>query len=181
MSEPYTKPQIELLQVGECCHVYNRGNNRENLFREKQNYAHSLKLYGRHIAPIAETYAFCLLSNHFHLLIRIREHALDAHRTSQQFSNLFNAYARSFNKTYGRTGTLFAQAFKRKHVATDAYITRAVVYIHRNPQHHGFVRDFRTWQHSSFHALRSTLPTRLSRTSVRNYFGGLEPFLAAHA
>jgi putative transposase len=54
-------------------HIYNRGNNRENIFREERNYAYFLQLYTRHIAPIAETYAYCLLKNHFHLLIRVKD------------------------------------------------------------------------------------------------------------
>jgi REP element-mobilizing transposase RayT len=55
-----------------CYHIFNRGNNRENIFVQERNYAHFLKLYARYIDPVAETFAFCLLKNHFHLLARIR-------------------------------------------------------------------------------------------------------------
>jgi putative transposase len=60
------------LQPGQYYHIYNRGNNRENVFIEKRNYPYFLKLYARHIEPVADTYAYCLLRNHFHFLVRIK-------------------------------------------------------------------------------------------------------------
>ncbi len=53
-------------------HIYNRGNNRENIFIQEGNYVHFLNLYGKYIPPIADTFAYCLLRNHFHFLIRIK-------------------------------------------------------------------------------------------------------------
>ena len=61
---------IEPLRFGCYYHIYNRGNNRENLFIERRNYPYFLKLYAKHIQPVAETYAYCLLPNHFHFAIR---------------------------------------------------------------------------------------------------------------
>ena len=85
---------------------------------------------------------YCLLRNHFHFLIRIRD-PLDARTDpSRCFSNLFNAYARAFNRMYHRTGALFQRPFGRRAVTDDRYFVRLVTYIHHNPQHHGFVDDF---------------------------------------
>jgi putative transposase len=53
-------------------HIWNRGNNRENLFYTVANYEYFLRLYDQFLDPVAETYAFCLLPNHFHLLIRTK-------------------------------------------------------------------------------------------------------------
>ena len=53
-------------------HIYNRGNNRENIFIQERNYEHFLKLYFEYIDPIAETFAYCLLRNHFHVSLRIK-------------------------------------------------------------------------------------------------------------
>lgn len=61
--------EIPLLS-GQYYHIYNRGNNGENLFREERNYAYFFKLYIHYIYPIADTYAYCLMRNHFHLLVR---------------------------------------------------------------------------------------------------------------
>lgn len=60
------------LESGKYYHIYNRGNNGENLFIAERNYAYFLNLYAKHIGPVAETFAYCLLRNHFHLLIRIK-------------------------------------------------------------------------------------------------------------
>ena len=57
---------IQPLQFGQYYHIYNRGNNRENLFAEQRNYPYFLKLYAKHILPVAKTFAYCLLPNHFH-------------------------------------------------------------------------------------------------------------------
>ena len=60
------------LHYGQYYHIYNRGNNRETLFVEDRNYRHFLRLYAKHITPVADTYAYCLLGNHFHFLVCIK-------------------------------------------------------------------------------------------------------------
>jgi putative transposase len=173
------------LQHGSYYHIYNRGVNRENLFVEERNYRYFLQLYASHIEPIAETYAYCLLRNHFHFLVQIKdltglEDLSGLKKPSQHFSNLFNAYTKAFNKTYGRTGTLFQRPFCRIAVTSDAYLAWLVVYIHHNPQKHGFVDDFRAWPYSSYHAHLSDKPTRLQRDDVLAWFHGPEGLVMAH-
>ncbi|HLV24036.1 MAG TPA: hypothetical protein VKY36_04590, partial [Moheibacter sp.] len=63
----------EKLEKGSFYHIFNRGNNKEDLFPDENGYAHFLKLISKHIIPIADVYAYCLLKNHFHLLIQIKE------------------------------------------------------------------------------------------------------------
>ena len=63
----------EPMQHGQYYHIHNRGNNGEVLFREQRNYSYFLNLYARYIEPVAETYAYCLMSNHFHLLVCIED------------------------------------------------------------------------------------------------------------
>ncbi len=53
-------------------HIYNRGTNRENIFIEQRNYEYFLNLFSRHIVPVAELFAYCLLRNHFHMLVRVK-------------------------------------------------------------------------------------------------------------
>ena len=62
----------EPLQYGQYYHIYNRGNSGGVLFHQERNYPYFLSLYAKYIEPIAETYAYCLMSNHFHLLVRIK-------------------------------------------------------------------------------------------------------------
>ena len=151
------------LQSGVFYHIYNRGINRENIFIEARNYPYFLQLYARHIGPVVETYAYCLLKNHFHLLVKIKEGPEDPNEdpkgllrplgsrsgrseASAAFSNFFNAYAKAINKAYHRTGTLFETPFRRIEVTSDRYFVRLVHYIHWNPQKHGFAFDFRICQ-----------------------------------
>ncbi|TEU12886.1 MAG: transposase [Anaerolineales bacterium] len=184
-------PKPVPLQYGKYYHIFNRGNSQENIFIEERNYCYFLKLYARHIMPVADTYAYCLLRNHFHFLVRIKtveEPDLTGfgnlsglpRKPSQPFSNLFNAYAKAFNKTYHRTGTLFQRPFGRIEVTSDSYFMQLVTYIHQNPQKHGFVSDFRTWPYSSYQALLSTKPTRLQRDDVLAWFQGVDHFEDVH-
>jgi putative transposase len=177
--------KLPALQPGKYYHIYNRGINRENIFVAARNYPYFLELYAKYIEPVAETFAYCLMRNHFHLLVRIRE-TFEVSKTSkvleptQQFSNLFNAYAKAINKTYGRTGSLFEGRFGRIQVTSQAYFTNLVTYIHRNPKKHGFVEDFREYPYSSYSAILTTKPTRLKRTDVLAWFGGQDTFRVLH-
>lgn len=125
------------LEYAKYYHIYNRGNGGENLFREERNYLYFLSLYDKHVGPIAETFAYCLLSNHFHIVVRIRERercrianvqgaGSSLLSPSQQFSNLFNAYTKSINQSYDRTGNLFHRPFGRIEVTSNAYLTHLV-------------------------------------------------------
>ncbi len=184
------------LEFDKCYHIYNRGNNRENIFREKRNYTYFLERYQHYVHLVAETYAYCLLKNHFHFLVRIRLEeeqrailkAVNPKRRTftiadpaQRFSNFFNSYAKSFNKRYDRTGSLFQKNFKRIWVDTPQYFDRLIHYIHFNPQKHGFVDDFREYVYSSYSAMILDKPTKVSRQTVLSIFDGREHFIDFHA
>ena len=63
---------IPPLTYGTFFHIYNRGNNGENIFIQERNYAYFMELWWKHITPIAETWAFGLLRNHFHAAVWIK-------------------------------------------------------------------------------------------------------------
>jgi REP element-mobilizing transposase RayT len=174
------------LKPGVFYHIYNRGTNREDIFVQERNYRYFLQLYAKHIEPVAETYAYCLLKNHFHVLARVKDaepqdpKGLERPLGSIAFSNFFNAYAKAINKAYGRSGSLFQHPFGRIPVLTQAYLIQLVRYIHLNPQKHGLVSDFREWPYSSYQAYLSNQPTRLQRDDVLGWFDGAQGFVAAH-
>ncbi len=69
------KKNIELLEPDRIYHIYNRGINGENIFQEERNYRYFLEKYAKYIEPIADTFAYCLLKNHFHIAIRTKSEA----------------------------------------------------------------------------------------------------------
>jgi hypothetical protein len=99
---------------------------------------------------------------------------------SDQFSNFFNAYAKTINKAYNRTGSLFQHPFGRVPITTDRQFWSVIAYIHQNPQKHGFVKDFRKWKWSSYGIIPVEKPTKLKRDTVLDWFGGKESYLELH-
>ena len=175
---------------GQYYHIYNRGNNGENLFIEERNYHYFFELYIRHIYPVANTYAYCLMKNHFHLLARMKPvedltgfqnlSGLDSPNYSKPFSNLFNAYTKAINKTYLRTGSLFERPFKRILVDSDTYLIHLVNYIHQNPLKHGFTNDFRTYPYSSYQTIYQQKNSRIEGQQVIDWFGNPMSFAKFH-
>jgi REP element-mobilizing transposase RayT len=175
---------------GHYYHLYNRGNNGQSLFFEERNYHYFFKLYIYYIYPVADTFAYCLMKNHFHLLVKMKLESdltgfknlsgLDVPNYSKQFSNFFNAYAKAINKTYGRTGSLFERPFKRIQVDSDSYFIQLISYIHRNPQKHGFVSDYRTYPYSSYQTIQQQKNSRIKTQQVLNWFGSAKLFEDYH-
>jgi putative transposase len=157
------------LRFGVDYHIYQRGIDNADLFVEEGDYARFLALYEQHIAPVAGTYAYCLLPNHVHLLVRIwtqEEQLAGSHgrrrvlSPGRQFTNLFDAYGDEVNEACGRSGALFQPAFGRVGLSSTLHRDFLAVYIHRNPMEHGLVKDFRQWSHSSYSALRMVCSLR---------------------
>jgi REP element-mobilizing transposase RayT len=179
------------LLFGQYYHIFNRGNNREDIFLEDRNYVHFLRLYEKYILPVAETYAYCLLKNHFHFLVKIRTEeeikqtlkvdkpfrVLTPDYPSRSFSNFFNAYSKAVNKAYGRVGSLFQHPFKRVLVKDDPHLMNVIAYIHKNPQKHHFVADYRSWKYSSYFELVGDEETFICRQAVLDCFGGRDAFI----
>jgi hypothetical protein len=143
-----------------------------------------MELWWKHTYQVFETWAFCLLKNYFHIVGYFKNKedlaGLKLKTPSQYFSNFFNAYSRGVNIATRRTGALFERPFKRIPVASEAYLMRLIIYIHRNPQKHKFEADFRNWNYSSYHELTDTIPTRLQRDKVLKLFGSREDFVRIH-
>ena len=175
---------IEPLKNGLYYHIYNRGINSDILFKENSNYEHFLRLYDTHINPIAETYAWCLMKNHFHFLVRIKEvEELVVEKKilpSQSFSNLFNAYTKAFNKSYKRHGALFERPFRRKQINFDPYLQNVISYIHNNPVYHNICEHPIQYPWSSYITCLSDKPTKLQRKEVISIFNNIENFKLVH-
>jgi len=184
--------QIEPLNYGKFYHIYNRGINSCNLFHENTNYEYFLGLYDKHISPMADTFAWVLMPNHFHLLVRIKEEDIQtispdrvpypvrAIVPAKHFSNLFNSYAQAFNKMYGRHGNLFERPFKRKEINDIDYFRNLVIYIHNNPVHHKFTEHAMDYPWSSYLTCISVKPTHMQHDAVMGWFDNEANFKTAH-
>ena len=173
-------------------HIYNRGNNKENLFKEVENYDYFLSLWIKHIEPVAQTFCYCLLPDHFHFFIRIKEEqdlpyfkgTTNQNSTqitlqiSKAFSNLFNAYAKAINKKHQRTGSLFQERFKRKKIEDNANYTAIIGYIITNAVKHNLCSSVESYLYSAYATILSEKPTRLLRNEVLEWFGGKDAFIA---
>jgi hypothetical protein len=91
-----------------------------------------------------------------------------------------NSYSKSYNKVFDRHGGLFQRKFKRKEIDSEGYLTAVIKYIHRNPQNHGLIQDFKKWKYSSYGTFLSKNITQLETDWVLDWFGGLEEFEKIH-
>jgi REP element-mobilizing transposase RayT len=159
-------------------HIYNRGNGKEQIFFNEENYNFFLRRYFNYTADILETFAYCLLANHFHLLVRPKVNEPDL--ISERFRKFFISYSMAINTQEKRKGNLFQRAFKRKLVEDEKYFYSAVFYIHSNPVHHNIIEDLTKYRFSSYNLLISDKETYLSRNEVMGWFGGKKNFIEFH-
>jgi REP element-mobilizing transposase RayT len=186
--------KIEILIPETNYHVYNRANGSERLFHSNENYRFFLQKYQEYIEPIADTFCYCLMPNHFHFLVRIKSEAtlqpLTGFETlsgvavagflSKQFSNLFNSYTQAFNKQHGRKGALFMRPFKRITVNDELYRLKLVHYIHYNPLESNLCSHLAEWPHSSYRTILLGEKTFLESDELIEWFGDKENFIQVH-
>jgi len=167
--------KYEIIEGDQFYHIYNRGNNKEDIFKEVMNYSYFLNLMRKYIVPIADVLSYCLLKNHFHLLIKTKKLEKDK-KFSQAFSNMCNAYAKAINKKYNRTGSLFQTRFKRIKISDENYLRQLIIYINLNHIYHGFTSRLFEYEYSSLLLLLSKQNTFLKRSEVMELFEDKENF-----
>lgn len=184
------------LQPNKVYHIFNHAVGNEHLFRNEKNYYFFLEKYFEYISPIAYTYAYCLMPNHFHFLLKIKPESLlkksgifemskslknnlsdISNILSKQFKNLFRSYTGSYDKIYERRGTLLEPRFKRLLVDSKEYFINAMNYIHQNPIHHSFVDNIEDWKFSSFTNFYSDNDSKLQLETVYKLFENKTDFI----
>jgi putative transposase len=193
------KNTLEVITPDCTYHIFNRANGNEKLFLSNENYRYFLQQYMSYIQPIADTFCYCLMPNHYHFLVRIKsENELENYfrltfpkfetleklpiekLLSKQFSNLFSSYTQAFNKQQNRMGSLFMKNFKRIKVTDEHYRQKLVHYIHINPLEAQLCNTLEDWKYSSYSALISTTKTQLKRDEVLEWFDDIENFKYVH-
>jgi putative transposase len=148
-------------------HVYNEGNNRQELFKTHEDYKQFLNMLKSYILPYSDIIAWCLLPNYFHLMLRVNEKGSGPHQQggitidllTNGFRKLTSSYAQDFNKRNNRSGALFRPKTKAKDLTVYRlrenenridYYVNCFYYIHQNPCRHQLVSDLAAWKYSSF-------------------------------
>jgi len=175
-------------------HIYNRGINGAPIFKTERNYEFFLLKIKENLLSVCDIYAYCLMPNHFHLLVRIKSDAdlrnlvmvqnLDKveglhapqHIFSKQFSRIFNSYSQAFNKENDRHGALIESPFKRKLITSEDYLRQCIIYIHQNPRS----EYFGNYPYSSYKTILSNSTTSLKRDEVIDLFEDLKNFDFCH-
>ena len=132
-------------------HVINRGRRAEDIFLEKFDY----KMFVALLQETAEAWniriaAYCLMPNHYHLLVNTPEANI-----SRAMRHLNGVYTQRFNSRYHLDGQLFRGRYKSILVGGDSYLLQLVRYIHRNPLEAGIVEDMKAYPWSSHKAYLS--------------------------
>ena len=124
-------------ESGHLYHIYNQGNNRQKIFFERDNYLFFLKKIRTYILPYGDIIAWCLMTNHFHLMVLVRDTSVSvAHsdtdavhiRTlNDSIGIMLRSYTSAINKQQERTGSLFREKTKAECIdctkLSPSYIT----------------------------------------------------------
>lgn len=157
------------MEAEQFYHIYNRGNNSQPIFYNRDNYLYFLKKIRTHLIMHMHLLSYCLMPNHFHLLVYSKPDVIPA-----KFSNglrvMLRSYTRGINKQEKRAGSLFQQNTKvkplepadtpthsmtRSHAMSrdmelEDYLLTCFHYIHQNPMKAGLVKRMEDWEMSSF-------------------------------
>ena len=156
-------------------HVVARGSSRQIIFEDDNDRAFFMKRASeRALEEGGEIYAWCLMDNHVHLLLRIDRGAM-----SRLMHALLAGYAGYFNRVHGRTGALFEGRFGSEPVDSEEYLMTVVRYIHRNPLKAG-VSDGLSFPWSSYDEYAGGGSGWASKAFVLDVFGGAEGLVRFH-
>lgn len=197
--------RITTFADGEYYHVYNRGNSKQPIFHDKQDYFYFITLLttmnteervvvrdtkndkkslNNNIVSIG---AYCLMPNHFHILIKQEKES----GISKFMQKISTAYVMYYNKKYKRTGSLFEGKFKSKYASEDRYLKYLFAYIHLNPlklldkewksktKHlsQERLKFLSGYEYSSFHEYFSDIFDVVKKTAFPDYFPNSHAFI----
>lgn len=158
---PTKRPEF---QPNSYYHIFNRGAHQQSIFKDNENYLFALRKIKQYSNQLKLTViAYCLMPNHYHLLIR-QDGDFKASLLPQQ---VFNSYTKAYNKRYNHSGTLFEDSFHIKLIQNTTHLLHLCRYIHGNPVKDGFVSDPADWEFSNY---REFIGTRNGSLFDREFF-----------
>jgi putative transposase len=162
-----------VFKEGHLFHVFNRGNNREVIFFNSINYMLFIDKIVKYISPYADILAWCLMPNHFHLMLEVKHLELDGRTLNDSIAVMLRSYARAINNQEQRVGSLFQSGTKAINLTDpdipffssrnyfygpthhylmhkSEYPFKCMEYIHDNPVKAGLVERPEDWEYSSY-------------------------------
>ena len=150
-------------------HIYNRGNNYQNIFIEERNYKFFINKLFYFFHNKASLISYCLMPNHYHLLVKMN----DNDQLPKIMQRLSTSYTKSINKAYNRVGHLFQGRYKSKLIPNNDYLLHLSRYIHLNPVKAKLVSKPENWKYSSYNdyvnGTSDMLEMHIILDQVKNY------------
>jgi REP element-mobilizing transposase RayT len=181
-------------------HFYNRGNNRQAVFFERDNYLYFLKNIKKYLQGHVEILAYCLMPTHYHILGRVKpiqksevlmtsdfsatedvQSGSSQAETSKQVSLAMQkfgiSYTKAINKRFSRVGSLFQGQFNGKPVKTHSHLLNLCLYIHANPVKDGLVFLPEEWEFSNYlEWMNLRAGSLVNREFIAQNFGSSEEY-----
>jgi len=177
-----TRNRVKIYVPDVHYHIYNRGWNRSKIFQDEEDYRYFESLLSRHLStekqkdskcreyrwlrPTIRLKAYCLMPNHFHMLVYQTEES----GISQLMSSILTAYTMYFNKKYKRRGSLFESTYKAVLITEDPQLMHITRYIHLNHA------KFRTWPYSSYQDYLGTFRDWIDPASILELFSSKKQY-----
>jgi putative transposase len=178
-------------------HFYNRGNNREAVFFERDNYMYFLKGIRKYLCGCVDVLAYCLMPTHYHLLVRVKPQAsgiqtseflensrafqtsevlktseVSSRQVSLAMQKFGISYTKAINKRFGRVGALFQGQFQGKPIQKYEHLLNLCIYIHANPVKDGLAALPEDWEYSNYLEWMELRPgTLVDRQLIQENFG----------
>lgn len=183
-----------IIETGHIYHIYNRGNNRVKIFYNDENYFFFIKKIQTFVLPYADILAWCLMSDHFHLMVEINFMELNNITLNHSIGRMLSSYTRAINKQFNRVGSLFQKHTKANCLTENVGIAPAwyytsggvsinirkpereypivcMKYIHYNPVKAGIVNNPEDWVYCSYREYKGNKSINLTNTTIgREYF-----------
>ncbi len=192
--------QKDYFDHGGFYHIYNKTVTGRKLFETDSDYHDFWERYTKYFLPYFDTYAYCLVPNHYHFLVKVKDIeeidvSLEKTNAAKKYSNgeesinfflenqlsrMLSGIAIKYNNRSGKVGALFKEGTKRVELKTESRVIYQLCYIHHNVIHHHLGKNYGDWKYSSYIAYLSDKDSQLDRSFVIELMGGIDVFHDLH-
>lgn len=164
--------RITPIEIESVFHIYNRGVNKGLIFFSDRNFQFFLYKMDNYFHDKASILAYCLMPNHYHLLVKIK----CSNFVQKGLQPFLISYINSINIDQNRIGPLFQGRYQANLIVDDANLLECIKYIHLNPVKAGLVRLPQEWKYSSYKDYLFQNKTFVELETVLSYFESIADF-----